>query len=206
MNKDPVLSAWVTVDSENKITILSPAAELGQGSMTAIPMIFAEEFDADWNNVQIEFSPSDDEIFKNHTPWVKGIMLTLGSSAVSGYYDAVRLYGAQARKILLFSVARYWQVPESELETEASVVVHGATSRRLSYGEVITKVKLIQSVPEIGESDLKAEEDFRIIGSNIPRYDVPEKVNGSALYSIDVDLPEERVSFEILDVRYLSEE
>lgn len=188
-DNDQALTAWVSVNSDNQITILSPAAELGQGSMTAIPMIFAEEFDADWDNVHVEFSPADDALFHNPTPWVKGIMLTLGSSAVSGYYDAVRLYGAQARKILLMSVAKYWQVPLSELETEAGVVVHRATSRRLSYGDIIAKVELIDALPDIKEGDLKADEDFRIIGSDIPRYDLPAKVNGSALYSIDVDLP-----------------
>lgn len=75
--------------------------------MTAIPMIFAEEFDADWDRIDIDFSPADDVLFNNPTWCVQGIMLTLGSSAVSGYYDAVRLHGAQARRILLYSVARH---------------------------------------------------------------------------------------------------
>jgi len=184
------VTAWVKIDTDNVITIMSPAAELGQGSMTAIPMIFAEEFDADWNDVRIEFSPANDGIFKNPTNWVHGIMLTLGSSAVSGYYDNVRLYGAQARKILLSTVASHWNLPIEELTTEPSVVIHKATSRRFLYGEIAALVNPSKSLPEITEGDLKTIDDFRIIGSELPRYDIPEKVTGTAQYSIDVDLPE----------------
>ncbi len=185
----PALTAWVTVQADNTIIIQSPAAEMGQGSMTALPMIFAEEFDVDWDKVQIETSAADDALFHNPTPWVRGIMLTLGSSAVSGYYDSLRRYGAQARKILLMSVAVDWNVPLTELSTEPGVVVHRASARRITYGEIVSKLKIDKELPGVDDTDLKSEEDFRIIGSNIPRYDVAAKVNGSAIYSIDVDLP-----------------
>lgn len=188
-NENGGLTAWVKLGVNNKITIVSPAAELGQGSMTAIPMIFAEEFDVDWDDVSIEFSPADDEHFKNHTSWVHGIMLTLGSSTVSGYYEAARLYGAQARKILLLAAADHWQAPLAELRTEPGVVVHEVSSRRLAYGEIAGLIKHTAELPEVSAADLKAEDAFRIIGSDLPRYDIPEKVNGSALYSIDVNLP-----------------
>lgn len=183
------LNAWVNVASDGTVTIASPAAEMGQGSMTAIPMIFAEEFDADWDSVEIEASPADDGVFHNPTWWVRGIMLTLGSSAVSGYYDSVRLQGAQARRILLASVSRHWRVPIEELITEPGVVVHKGSSRRISYGDIASCLELVAEVPEVSEKDLKREDQFRIIGSDIPRYDVPAKTNGTALYSIDIDLP-----------------
>ena len=183
------LSAWVEVEGNNQITILSPAAEMGQGSMTAIPMIFAEEFDVDWNAVRIEFSPADDAYFKNPTSWIHGIMLTLGSSTVSGYYDAVRLYGAQARKILLVAASKEWQVPLSELQTAPSKVVHPPTARVATYGELVALIDKSQTLPEVSTAELKSEDEFRIIGSDVPRYDIPEKVAGKALYSIDVDLP-----------------
>ena len=189
-NEEATLTAWVKLDSNGNITIVSPAAEMGQGSMTAIPMIFAEELDANWDNVSIEFSPADDAIFKNPTPWVKGIMLTLGSSAVSGYYDSVRLYGAQARKILLTAAAEHWQVPITELTTEPGIVIHKQSSRRIDYGKLATLIKPSAPLPNINESELKSPNDFRIIGSDIPRYDVPVKVNGSPLFSIDIDLPD----------------
>ncbi|MFT5132583.1 MAG: isoquinoline 1-oxidoreductase beta subunit [Gammaproteobacteria bacterium] len=183
------ITAWVKLDTNNKITIMSPAAEMGQGSMTAVPMIFAEEFDVDWDDVSLEFSPSDDANFKNPTRWVHGIMLTLGSSSVSGYYDAARLLGAQARKIIMLAAARHWMVPLDQLHTEAGTVIHKATSRRLTYGETIGFIRSADALPEVAEAELKAEEDFRIIGSDLPRYDIPEKVTGRALYSIDVNVP-----------------
>lgn len=181
--------AWVKIGTDNTITIMSPAAELGQGSMTALPMIFAEELDADWNDVRIEFSPADDVNFKNPTSWVHGIMLTLGSSTVSGYFDTVRYYGAQARKLLLLTAARHWNVPMEELTTEPGMVVHTDTLRRIRYGEIAKLDIEYDPLPEVTESDLKPIDQFRIIGSDLPRYDVPGKVTGSALYSIDVNLP-----------------
>lgn len=185
----PTISAWVNIGTDDFVTIMSPAAELGQGSMTAIPMILAEELDADWNKVEIEFSPAKDEIFKNPTSWVWGIMLTLGSSAVSGYYDSVRLHGARIRKILLQMASDYWQVPATELNTGPGIVRHVESNRRLTYGELVDLVGPPSSLPEVSDADLKPEADFRIIGSDLPRYDLPGKVNGSPLYSIDVDLP-----------------
>lgn len=188
--KNGELTAWVSIGKDNKITIMSPAAEMGQGSMTSIPMIFAEELDANWHDVSIEFSPSDDVIFKNPTSWVQGIMLTLGSSAVSGYYDTARLYGALARKILLSAAAKRWHVPLEELETEPSTVIHRPSSRRYSYGEVAQLVHPSAPLPTIDETDLKDESNFRIIGSDIHRYDIPDKVAGSPIFSIDIDLPD----------------
>ena len=187
--EDTAMSAWVNIGSNDVITIMSPAAEMGQGSMTAIPMILAEELDADWNRVIIEFSPADDADFKNPTSWAQGIMLTLGSSAVSGYFESARLQGARIRKTLLVMAADYWQVPVSELNTEPGLVLHGATNRQLTYGEIVGLAEPPTPVPEVTENDLKSQADFRIIGTDLPRYDIPAKVNGSPLYSIDVNLP-----------------
>jgi len=184
-----MLNAWVRITHDNNIIIYSPAAEMGQGSLTSIPMIFAEELDADWDNVRIEVSPTNNEHFKNPTPWVYGVMLTLGSSAVSGYYNSVRLLGAQARAVLLRAAARHWQVNISSLSTKPSRVVHTTTGRQISYGDLAALVNVNEPVPKVTEASLKSEENFRIIGADLPRCDLPEKVNGSAQYSIDVDLP-----------------
>lgn len=183
-------SAWVKIFPDNRITIVSPAAEMGQGSMTSIPMIFAEELDADWSQVSIEFSPADDEIFKNPTPWAWSVMMTLGSSAVSGYFDSVRLLGAQARRVLLNVAAGYWQVPVMELITEPSMVLHKPSGRHLSYGEIAEQMDEAVQLPEVTSADLKSPDRFRIIGKDIPRYDIPSKVKGESIYSIDVELPD----------------
>lgn len=189
-NRGSDFSAWVKIFPDNRITVVSPAAEMGQGSMTSIPMIFAEELDADWAQVDIEFSPADDEIFKNPTPWAWGVMMTLGSSAVSGYFDTVRLLGAQARKVLLGVAAEYWDVPVAELTTEPSTVLHKASGRRLNYGEIAELIEEEVELPEVGPEDLKSPEQFRIIGQDIERYDIPPKVTGDSIYSIDVELPD----------------
>lgn len=186
---DTEFSAWINIGRDNLITIMSPAAELGQGSMTAVPMILAEELDADWDRVKIEFSPADDAIFKNPTSWVRGIMLTLGSSAVSGYFDTARLHGAQVRKTLRVMAAAHWQVPLAEVSTKPGMAVHDKTDRRLTYGEIVSLSKPPSPLPQVTEQELKPEAEFRIIGSDLPRYDIPDKVKGSPLYSIDVHLP-----------------
>ena len=113
---------------------MAPAAEMGQGSMTALAVIFAEELDADWNKVAVEFSPADDKLYGSPILGFYGMMITAASTAVMAYYKNMRLYGAQARRVLLDAGARHLNVPVSELTTEPSVVLHAKTGRRLSYG------------------------------------------------------------------------
>ena len=123
-------NAWVNIAADGIITVFSPVDELGQGSMTALPIIFAEELDADWDDVRIEMSPSDPEIYGN--PGFFGLIYTAASTAVSGYYPLLRRFGAQTRRILLQNAAQHWQVPVTELATEPGLVVHGHSGRTLS--------------------------------------------------------------------------
>lgn len=183
------VSAWVKIQANNRITIMSPSSELGQGSMTSVPMMFAEEMDANWDDVDIEFSPSDDAIFHNPTDWVWGIILTLGSSSVSGYFDRVRQYGAQTRKMLMLAAAEKWGVELEELVTEPSVVLHKSSGRQLTYGEISAFMKKPEFMPEISEEELKKRDEFRIIGTSVPRCDIPAKVTGQPVYSIDANPP-----------------
>ena len=155
--------------------------------MTALPIIFAEELDADWNDVRIEVSPSDDERYGN--PGYMGLLLTEASASVAGYYNTLRLHGAQARRVLLDSVAAEWGVPVEELATEPSVVVHEKSGRTLTYGEVVGFTTVPAKSPDIAPGDLKDPAEFRLIGHDLPRADIAEKVDGSAQYSIDVRLP-----------------
>ncbi len=179
---------WVNIAPDGIITIVNPAAEMGQGTMTALPIILAEELDADWSDVRIELSPSDDEVYGN--PGYVGILRTGASATVAGYYDTLRLHGAQARRVLLDSAATRWGVPVEELTTEPSVVVHAKSGRRLRYGEVAGFTTMPSEPPDIEPGDLKDPADFRLIGHDLPRADIPEKVDGTAQYSIDVRVPE----------------
>ena len=190
LEKSRFATTWVNIDPAGTIVILAPAAEMGQGSMTALPIIFAEELDANWDDVRIEFSPADDRLYANPLSWIHGVMLTLGSASVAGYFDHLRLYGAQARRVLMESASERLGVPVAELSTEPSYVVHSATGQRLSYGEIASFARYPDQPPQIHVDDLKDPSEFRLIGHDVPRRDIPGKVDGSAEYSIDVQLPE----------------
>ena len=180
---------WVRIAPDGAITIMAPAAEMGQGTTTALAVVFAEELDADWSKVSVEFSPADDSIYGNPLSFFFGMMVTAASTAVMAYYKNMRLYGAQARRVLLDVAANHLNVPASELTTEPSVVVHAKSGQRLSYGEIAGFATLPTTLPTISENDLKEPSKFRLIGHEIPRVDIPAKTNGSAIYSIDVRLP-----------------
>jgi isoquinoline 1-oxidoreductase beta subunit len=182
-------TAWVHIAPDDRITIMAPAAEMGQGSMTSLALVVAEELDADWNKVAIEFSPADDKLYGNPMWWMYGMMITAGSTAVPAYYQNLRLYGAQARRALLDAAASHLNVPASELTTEPSVVLHAKSGRRLSYGEVASFAKMPATLPAVSAKDLKDPSRFRLIGHDIPRRDIPDKTNGLATYSIDIRLP-----------------
>lgn len=186
------ISAWVRISPDDLITIITPAAEMGQGSMTGVPVILAEELDADWSKVTLEMAPAEPAIYGYNT-MRRGrpgkLMGIFGSRAVMKYYDQMRIAGAQARKVLLSNAAKKWGVPVASLKTEPSVVIHPASGRRMSYGEIAAFATIPAKMPAVAKSELKKKSDFRIIGTSVPRRDIPEKVNGTAMFSIDVQLP-----------------
>lgn len=179
------LSAWVRITPDGMITILSPGAEMGQGSMTSLPAILAEEMDADWSKVRIEFAPADAATYG----YGGRSMMIVGSRAVKMYFDDLRMAGAQVRKVLLMNAAQIWGVDAASLSTEPSLVVDPASGKRLSYGEIAAAGKVPATLPTVDRSELKARKEFRIIGTSVPRHDIPLKVNGTAQYAIDVHLP-----------------
>jgi isoquinoline 1-oxidoreductase subunit beta len=184
------LNAWVTIGTDDSITIMVPAAEMGQGVMTSLPLVLAEELDADWSKVKTEFAPPVAKDYGNPHPILRGNMATVASISVAGYYQPLRIAGAQARRVLLDTVAAQWSVPVSELTTEPSVVVHEKSGRRISYGEVAKSAKVPAEPPAIKPEQLKPESQFRLIGrQDIGRVDVPGKVTGAARYGIDVQVP-----------------
>src|SRR5215831_19657385 len=141
------LSPWVSIATDGTITIMSPATEMGQGSMTSLPLIIAEELDADWSRVRIVPAPPIDAIYGN--PGFGGMMYTAGSNAVRSYYGPLRTFGAQVRRVLIDNAAKHWGVPVAELTTEPSVVVHARSGRRLGYGEIAAFAEVPAKAPEI---------------------------------------------------------
>src|SRR5450759_5225376 len=186
-SKDAVVSPWVTISTDGTIAIMSPAAEMGQGSLTSLPLILAEELDADWAKVHIVPAPAIEKIYGN--PGFGGLMYTAGSFAVNGYFTALRTFGAQVRLVLLENAARHWNVPLAELATIPGVVLHEKSGRRLTYGEIVAFAEIPATAPEITPDQLKKASDFRLIGKDVGRVELPTKVNGTAQYSIDVQVP-----------------
>lgn len=184
--KDVVMNPWVTLSTDGTVVILSPAAEMGQGSFTSLPLILADEMDADWAKVRIVPAPPRGKLYGN--PLFGGEQYTAGSASVRGYFDNLRRFGAQVRYVLMENAARHWGVPLEELATEPGVVVHARSGRRLTYGEIAAFAKIPDKAPEV-EVEPVAKAQFRLIGTDVPRVDVPGKVRGTAPYSIDVQLP-----------------
>ena len=184
------MNAWVTIATDDTVTILTPGAEMGQGTMTSLPLILAEELDADWSKVKVEFAPPIPKLYGNPHELLNGGQASLASIAVAGFYMPLRIAGAQARRVLIDSVAQNWKVPVSELRTESGRVVHDKSGQRISYGEVVKFANVPAEPPKIAEADLKKPADFRLIGrQDIGRIDVPSKVNGTARYGIDAQVP-----------------
>ncbi len=184
------LNAYVTIAADNTITILCPTSEMGQGVLTALPLILAEELDADWSKVKCELATGNPRLYGGAHKMFPGAQVTLASVSVPAYYMPLRTAGAQARKVLLDNVAAEWKVPVGELTTDKSMVIHAKSKRRISYGDVVKFAKVPAELPKIAEGDLKKPGQFKLIGrKDIKRVDVPSKVNGTAKYGIDVQVP-----------------
>ena len=179
------LNAYVTIAPSGAITIMAPAPEMGQGVNTALPLIIAEELDADWSKVTVQQSPIaaayNHPIFKSQ--------FVVASITTRGYWMPCRIAGAQARQVLLDAVAQQWNVPVSELTTEPSVVVHAGSNRRIGYGEVAAVARAPEALPEIKPEQLKPPAKFRLIGKDVTRIDMADKASGKQLYASDVQVP-----------------
>ncbi len=182
-------NVWLTIATDGTITIVSPAAEMGQGTFTTLPAVIADELDADWARVEPVFPPEWNEKKFGNPGYQNYAFQTSASFAVRGYFEAMRVAGAQARRVLLDAVAAKWGVPSAELSTELSVVVHKVTGRRISYGEIAAFAKAPAELPKIEDKDLKKPADFRYIGKDLPRVEVPLKVTGAVKYGIDAQVP-----------------
>jgi isoquinoline 1-oxidoreductase beta subunit len=185
---DAKITPWVRIAPNGTITILTAGAEMGQGSMTSLPMIVAEEMDADWSKVVLEWAPAEKETY-GYMLNNSRMMWIVGSRAVMLYYNQLRTAGAQVRKVLLANAAEKWGVSAATLRTEPGVVINPANGARLSYGEIAEFGKVPSPLPAVAENELKPKKDWRLIGKGVPRRDTPAKVNGSAIYGMDVRLP-----------------
>lgn len=172
-------NAWLRIDTDGQVTILVASSEMGQGVMTAIPMLVAEELNADWAKVKAEMAPAKPDYFNPSF----GAQATGGSTAVRAYWAPVREAGAVAREMLVAAAAETWGVSEQACRAENGEVIHGASGRRLSYGALAVKAATLD-VPDV--VFLKEPDEFQLLGKPMPRVDAPAKVDGSAVFGQDV--------------------
>lgn len=180
-------NGWVHIAADGSVTLMSPASEMGQGTMTAMPMLLAEELDLDWSRVKVIQAPANAKIFGN--PRFGGGLTTGASRTVQGYYEPIRLAGLQVRLVLVQAAAQQMGVPASELRTELAQVIHGASGRKLSYAQVARNAQVPAELPKVDKSMLKPMGQFKIIGTDLARVDVASKSNGTAKYGIDQRMP-----------------
>src|SRR5215469_2809859 len=174
---------WLKIGADDNVVIKLTQLEMGQGVMTSMPMLVAEELDVDWNKIKTEWVPADP---KYGNPNFGGAQLTAGSNSVRGMWKILREAGGTARVMLVTTAAQTWGVPENSCSTEKGEVVHQASGRRLRYGALAEKAA---TLPVPKTVSLKSPKDFRLMGQSVPRLDIPEKVNGSAVFGIDVKRP-----------------
>lgn len=176
--------AFVDISTSGAIRIYAPAAEMGQGIQTGIPMLIAEEMDADWSDVVVETAPVD-AAFNNP---IFGGQYTVASLSTKGYWNPARMAGAQARRVLIDAAAAHWGIPSDGIVTQPSRVV-APDGQSLSYGEIAAFATAPDTMPEITPEDLKPAADYRILGHGVPRVDIAAKVDGSAKFAIDARVP-----------------
>jgi len=179
-----VPNAWIRITPDNIVTIIVDKSDMGQGVLTSMPMLIAEELEADWSKVRVEEAPADPKKYGN--PAIGGLQLTGGSTSVRGSWLPLRQAGAAAKEMLIEAAAREWGVAPESCVAEGSEVIHPATGRRLTYGQLTDKAARLP-VPK--NPKLKSPKDFRLIGKRVARLENPPKVDGSAVYGIDVKVP-----------------
>lgn len=175
-----VLNAFITINPDNTITIVGKNPEIGQGIKTMLPMLIAEELDADWDQVRILQGDTDAARY--------GPQLAGGSFATPMNWIPMRQTGAAARQMLLAAAAQTWGVDVASLTTEPNVVVHAASGRRATYGS-LASVAAGMPVPDLRSVPLKDAAQFRIIGRAIGGIDSPRIVKGEPIFGVDTQLP-----------------
>ena len=176
-------SAFLRIDAKGETTVFANKSEMGQGVYTSLPMLIAEELEADWTKIKVEPAPVDPAF--NHTQWgpVQG---TGGSTSVRSEWERLRRVGAAARIMLVRAAAETWRVDPAACRAEKGFVIHEDSKRRLSYANLVgmaSRLKAPQDIP------LKDPKEFKIIGQPVKRLDTPEKITGKAVFGFDVQFP-----------------
>jgi isoquinoline 1-oxidoreductase subunit beta len=177
-------NAFIRIDHFGKTTLVMPQVEMGQGTYTSISAILAEELDANFAQVSVEHAPPSDKLYANP---IFGIQVTGNSNSVRSFWKPLRTAGANARVMLVQAAAQQWQVDPASCTTAKGEVLHAASGRKLSYGELVDAANAQEPPKNVV---LKDPKDFVLIGKPLKRLDTPDKVNGKVVYGIDAMLPD----------------
>jgi isoquinoline 1-oxidoreductase beta subunit len=174
---------WVSIDRDGLVTIINSVVEMGQGSITTMPAIVADELDTDLGKIRVTQAPANPKLYANPVTGAQGYG---GSRGVRDHIGMLRKAGAAAREMLMQAGANEWGVPLSEVDTDLDTVVHKSSGRRLPYSALVDKAAKLP-VPQ--NPTLKTPDKYRYMGKIMHRRDTPLKVNGSAVFGMDVAVP-----------------
>jgi len=177
-------NAFIRIGNDGQIVLTMPYVEMGQGTYTSIPMLIAEELEVDLSRVRLEHAPPNEKFYGN--PLLAGVQATGNSNAIRAAWQPLRQAGAVARTMLVSAAAKRWNVDPTSCRAQSGEVRHVPTGRSITYGELAADAARMP-VPE--SVALKRPEDFKLIGTPAKRLDTPAKVNGTAVYGIDVRPP-----------------
>src|SRR6185503_1514770 len=177
-------NAFIRVGADGQIVLTMPYVEMGQGTYTSIPMLLAEELEVDLNQVRLEHAPPNEKLYGN--PLLGGLQATGNSNAVRAAWQPLRQAGATARTLLVLTAAKRWNVEPASCRAESGKVLHPTTGRSMKYGALAGEAARLPVPDEVA---LKRPEDFKLIGTPPKRLDTPAKVDGTAIYGIDVRPP-----------------
>lgn len=176
------INAWLTIDPDDTITIRVAQAEMGQGVFSSLPMIVAEELEADWRNVRAEYADVNRSIRQDR---VYRRMNTDSSQAVRSSREYLQHAGAEARERLIKAAAEKWRVRPDECYADYGKIYHRGSDRSTNYGAIAADAAVVS----VANVRIKTPEEFNLLGLPTPRLDVPSKVNGTAIFGIDIRIP-----------------
>ncbi len=175
-------NAFIRIGTDDIITVIVNHSEMGQGAYTSLPMLVADEMDADWSKIRFESAPVDPVY--NHLGF--GMQATGGSTSTYTEWERFRKAGATGKYMLIAAAAQTWNVDPSSCVAEKGFVIHKSSNRKLSFGQLVEKAATIAAPQDV---KLKDPKDFKIIGTPVKRLDTPEKINGTGVFGLDINVP-----------------
>jgi isoquinoline 1-oxidoreductase beta subunit len=180
--RDMALNAWLRITTDDQVTLVCSQSEMGQGIMTTLPAVLAEQLGADWKRVKVEISPVATVYRNPRLNW----MFTGNSESTASFFDLLQQMGASAREMLIAAASKRWKVDPRECHAEDGTIRHARSGRALAFGELVEEAAR-ETPPE--KPPLKPQKDWTLLGRPLPRVELPSKLNGTAVFGMDVRVP-----------------